>query len=438
MSIRVNDVPLAPGGYDITSKKIMVHDLTASVNSSTFLMDITALFPSNNLADGNKGDITVSNTGASWVLNANVVSLPKLAQIGSKKLLGNSTSASANVQEIALSNRFLLSGNILDIVASSVVQNINVYNNGAFISTKSSLNFIPGANTSIVIVEDNINNKINITLTATPTNIVSNGDYGDIVVTNTGTSWTVKGSAITTFKLANNAVVFNKMQNIVAYSIMGNPSASSSTPSEITLAPSLAFNATVLKVVDDTTNQQVGVYFNNVLVSKRKSINFGLTNLSASITDDVANNRVNITMIGATGGGGGGSLSIYNNGTFIATQPNLNFLSNSSYSISAVNNTSNNSIEISFTDTTTISVFAEVIIGQSAATALGLIAGATTFVDANMIGKNIEIVRGNFNLPMIDPLNGDGFATKPLMSDTITFTEALNTGEYIKIKQFRK
>jgi len=53
------------------------------------------------VADGDKGDITVSSSGASWTIDPNVVTYGKIQEVSdTDKLLGRSTSGAGNVEEI--------------------------------------------------------------------------------------------------------------------------------------------------------------------------------------------------------------------------------------------------------------------------------------------------------------------------------------------------
>ena len=54
------------------------------------------------LTDGDKDDITVSSSGASWTIDANTVSLGKMAQVATATFLGRTTASTGNVEALTV------------------------------------------------------------------------------------------------------------------------------------------------------------------------------------------------------------------------------------------------------------------------------------------------------------------------------------------------
>lgn len=52
------------------------------------------------VSDGDKGDITVSSSGATWTIDSNVITLAKMATISSGSFLGRTTASTGNVEEL--------------------------------------------------------------------------------------------------------------------------------------------------------------------------------------------------------------------------------------------------------------------------------------------------------------------------------------------------
>jgi len=75
-------------------------------------LDLTAgvLTATGGVSDGDKGDITVSGSGATWTIDNNVVSFAKMQQIGTDKLLGRDAAGTGNVETIALGLSLEFSG----------------------------------------------------------------------------------------------------------------------------------------------------------------------------------------------------------------------------------------------------------------------------------------------------------------------------------------
>lgn len=68
---------------------------------------------------------------------------------------------------------------------------------------------------------------------------------GDVTIASTG-AMTIANNAVTTAKINNAAVTYAKIQNVAAVSLLGNPTGSPASPSEITLGLGLNFSGTTL------------------------------------------------------------------------------------------------------------------------------------------------------------------------------------------------
>jgi len=64
----------------------------------------------------------------------------------------------------------------------------------------------------------------------------------------------------------------------------------------------------------------------------------------------------------------------------------------------------------------------------------GLVAGSTTVSSDAFSNKEVNIVRGNFPIPGIDPTDGSNYFTKVTASTLITFSTPFVAGEYLKIQ----
>lgn len=137
------------------------------------------------LANGDKGDITVSANGATWTIDDAAVSYAKIQDVSAtSRLLGRKSAGAGDVEEISLGG---------------------------------GLTFSSG----------------NLT--------INDGDHGDIVVSVGGTPWTIDTSAVTTTKIADDAVTFAKMQNISTDRLLGRDTAASGNVEEIGLDGSINF-----------------------------------------------------------------------------------------------------------------------------------------------------------------------------------------------------
>lgn len=73
---------------------------------------ITIAATGGGVTDGDKGDITVSSSGATWTIDTGAVTLGKIQQIAATRVLGNASAITNNVSELSLTN-------VLDMVGSA-------------------------------------------------------------------------------------------------------------------------------------------------------------------------------------------------------------------------------------------------------------------------------------------------------------------------------
>ena len=104
---------------DLTSGTVPTARLgTGSATSSTYLRGDSTwqLLPSMTVADGDKGDITVSSTGTVWTIDAGVVTYAKIQDTSAASvILGRGAGSGAgDVQEITLGTNLSMSGTTLN------------------------------------------------------------------------------------------------------------------------------------------------------------------------------------------------------------------------------------------------------------------------------------------------------------------------------------
>lgn len=89
-------------GVDLTTTLSSLNFVGAGVTATTIGNAVTVTIPSATVTDGDKGDITVSGTGAVFTIDNDVVTYAKMQNVSATdKLLGRSTSGAGDVEEIA-------------------------------------------------------------------------------------------------------------------------------------------------------------------------------------------------------------------------------------------------------------------------------------------------------------------------------------------------
>jgi hypothetical protein len=120
--------------------------------------------------------------------------------------------------------------------------------------------------------------------------------------------------------IADNSIGFNKIQSIATGKLLGRSSVGSGNIEPLTPDATLSISGGNIGVVANTVNQKVQVMKAGAAVATRKTLNFiDGTNATINIADDVANDRLNIT-VNSTGGGGSGVTTL----AAIGSTPNAN------------------------------------------------------------------------------------------------------------------
>lgn len=192
--------------------------------------------------DGDKGDLTISNSGLEWTINPDTVDFSKIQNISTNTVLGRATAGTGDVEEITCTaaGRALLD----DANASAQRTTLGLGNaSTATIGTEVlayDANLQSFVNTFTLPTTDATNGFVlstngSGTLSLTAPGGIPDGDKGDITVATGGTVWTIDNDAITTAKIADDNVTYAKIQNVSATDkLLGRSTAGAGVIEEIT------------------------------------------------------------------------------------------------------------------------------------------------------------------------------------------------------------
>lgn len=191
-------------------------------------------------------------------------------------------------------------------VVDQFKQILTITKNNILVGIKKRLNFVDSSRITWSITDNPTNKSVDIGVTAlhadTATSSTSaagltDGDYGDVVVSSSGTVMTV------------DSLPESRITNLVTDLAGKVPTTRTiSTTLPITGGGDLSANRTL--AFDGSTlldnNARVKVYKNTVAVGVRRELNFiEGTNITMTLTDDAINDRVDVE-IDSSGGGGSG------------------------------------------------------------------------------------------------------------------------------------
>lgn len=90
-------------------------------NSSVSITNVADTTVGVDISTGDKGDIVVSGGGNTWTIDTGVVTLAKMQDISTQKILGRSTASTGDVEQLSLGGNMSLTGGVLNTYGRTLI-----------------------------------------------------------------------------------------------------------------------------------------------------------------------------------------------------------------------------------------------------------------------------------------------------------------------------
>ena len=225
---KVTATPTTLGGYGITDAQPLSDDLTAiaALTGDGFPHRISdgdwELLPGVPPSDGDKGDITVSDSGETWEIDPLAVGDAKISDVNWSKLVDTPTTlAGYGITDAASAADVTAVQDNLDILGASLASvaftgdAADLTGLATVATTGAALDVVFSSFTGLTSTDvSNALDELHSLITGGG-GTVADGDYGDITVSSSGSVWTIDNATVTPAKITNRSAltVFGRSAN---------------------------------------------------------------------------------------------------------------------------------------------------------------------------------------------------------------------------------